>query len=426
MTDDGAWEQQTVRARRGSRRGALVALGLVAAGALWVWAGSTPFGESGVRSPEPVERTPVEPAGEWRELPDGPVGPRTGATAAVLDGDGGTGEAVIWGGTAAPSAPLGAALDADAGRWRELPEAPLEPRVHHAAVWTGEEFLVWGGRARHGPGGAGGRELGDGAAYDPIDDAWRPLPRAPIPGRVHHRMVWTGSEAIVWGGRGEGFRADGAAYDPARDAWRTIRDAPIEARARHAAVAGDGELLVWGGEGEGGQRFAGGARYFPRLDTWSVTPPADTGRADATAVWNAGASAAAGGSETSDTSAGSPVGGQMIVWGGVPIGDEPDPLRAYDPMRASWHRLTAPPLAPRSDHAATWTDDALFIWGGRTSRPLEDGAVWDHAQGFWRPLPPPPLGGRVGANAVWTGEEVLVLGGFGGERPGRSMAWRPD
>jgi hypothetical protein len=46
--------------------------------------------------------------------------------------------------------------------------APVATRVDHAAVWTGRELLVWGGRdARH--------NLADGAAYEPRLNRWRPI-----------------------------------------------------------------------------------------------------------------------------------------------------------------------------------------------------------------------------------------------------------
>ena len=57
-----------------------------------------------------------------------------------------------------------------------------------------------------------------GSAYDPAADRWEPLPAAPLTPRARAAAVWTGREFIVWGGEGdENHRAqfdDGAAYTP--------------------------------------------------------------------------------------------------------------------------------------------------------------------------------------------------------------------
>ena len=51
------------------------------------------------------------------------------------------------------------------GTWRMLPAAPIDARTAFS-VWTGEEMIVWGSTDR------ADRRL-DGAAYDPITNAWR-------------------------------------------------------------------------------------------------------------------------------------------------------------------------------------------------------------------------------------------------------------
>jgi hypothetical protein len=106
-----------------------------------------------------------------------------------------------------------------------LPDAGLESREGAAAVWTGREYLVWGGWR-------GGSPAADGAAYDPVSDTWSPIPEAPIQGRQSHVAAWTGAEMVVWGGSvlppgaGQGGLFDGAIYDPTTGAWRPIAAAP--------------------------------------------------------------------------------------------------------------------------------------------------------------------------------------------------------
>jgi hypothetical protein len=116
-----------------------------------------------------------------------------------------------------------------------LPDAGLGAREGASGVWTGRQYLVWGGWRSYFP--------TDGAAYDPGAQTWTPIPEAPIRGRQGHVSVWTGSEMIVWGGSGlppgrgappgseDGPLTDGAAYDPLAGIWRPIASAPAVARA---------------------------------------------------------------------------------------------------------------------------------------------------------------------------------------------------
>lgn len=52
---------------------------------------------------------------------------------------------------------------------------------------------MWGGAQA-----TGAFFLGDGAAYDPAADRWRPLPAAP--GRFIPTAQWSGRELLVWAG----------------------------------------------------------------------------------------------------------------------------------------------------------------------------------------------------------------------------------
>jgi hypothetical protein len=46
-------------------------------------------------------------------------------------------------------------------RWEELPQAPIEKRCYHTAIWTGKEMIIWGG------GGHGSKCFADGASLRP-------------------------------------------------------------------------------------------------------------------------------------------------------------------------------------------------------------------------------------------------------------------
>jgi hypothetical protein len=175
-------------------------------------------------------------------------------------------------------------------RWELLPRAPIPPRAGADAVWTGTEVIVWGGHTDVSSSRSGVR--GDGAAYDPATRQWRILPDAPIGPRNEHAAVWTGTEMLVWGGkrpegRGPAGWADGAAYDPARDAWRSIPDAPIGTRVDAGVTWTGKELVVIGGGPAGGpgDRDAIGAAYDPIGNRWRLLP--DLGFDSHTGAWTA-------------------------------------------------------------------------------------------------------------------------------------------
>lgn len=154
----------------------------------------------------------------------------------------------------------------------ELPEAPLEGRSDHSGVWTGTEFIVWGGSSGTK---VDGSAYADGAAYDPADDSWRSIAPAPLAGRSRHAAAWTGTEMIVWGGTerraGTGGLLDGAAYNPATDQWRPIAPAPAGSDRTYARSAVVDDLVVFAG-GSGPTTNPGASKvlvYDTTGDTWT-------------------------------------------------------------------------------------------------------------------------------------------------------------
>jgi N-acetylneuraminic acid mutarotase len=163
--------------------------------------------------------------------------------------------------------------DPQTDSWRPMSRlnAP-EPRSQMAAVWTGEEMLVWGGWTD------GGACPGTGGSYNPRTDSWTPLPieGAPV-GRMDPAFVWTGRELIVWGGfmtDGERSCGSGGRYDPETRKWRPLSadGAPLSVRGAAAVWTGK-EMLVWGGAHLDGSTpvnvgLRSGSRYNPDSDTW--------------------------------------------------------------------------------------------------------------------------------------------------------------
>ncbi len=83
-------------------------------------------------------------------------------------------------------------------------------REGHVAVWTGSRMLVWGGYS-----GAYAQCYVQGASYDPAADAWQAMSATDAPAaRFEHSGVWTGNRFIVWGGRESGTFDTGGRFTP--------------------------------------------------------------------------------------------------------------------------------------------------------------------------------------------------------------------
>lgn len=359
-----------------------------------------------------VKVTPVDPGPStasrgpegWDLLPDAPIQARRDHVA-VWTGK----EMLIWGGTdGEQDFDDGAAYDPAAGTWRTIPAAPIEGRADASAAWTGDRMLVWGGS-----------DLTDGAELDPATGQWTKLPKSPLVARLGSTTVWTGQEMIVWGGENVAKNefvdlADGAAYDPVERTWRKIAPGP-SAREEHTAVWTGSHMIVWGGrdeleEGEEDvRRLADGAAYDPKSDEWTELPPAPiSARNDhAAAVWT---------------------GDVMFVWGGMVDAPVTGPYNAveaesrdgatYDPDAKKWSGTGDVPAMLHSYVTAVWTGREVVLWGGSGGEGgSADGAAFDPDTRTWRATAPSPLTGRTGHTAVWTGDKMLVWGGSKGELP---------
>jgi hypothetical protein len=318
-----------------------------------------------------------------------------------------------------PTAGPGAAPGRDT--WRRIADGPLTPRRGHAAVWTGADILVWGGKARvDQPGELDGmRWTADGAAYDPARDRWVALPAAPIAGRERHAAAWTGTELVVWGGQrprqGPDVHpdgapvdlvtvADGAAYDPATHTWRTLPDAPV---AGVEAIWTGRELVVWQ-EGSYNDQAAPlrGAAYDPSADHWRKLAPAPVpvGYARTQAVIDDG---------------------RLFV---ATYRDDTPPERPgchaaiYAPTTDTWQPVDGCPVAGLSGPRAAWTGQEVALLsigpeaydGGQVDpypRPVPTQSIYEPSTGSWRQPPAKPNEGTVGMFypvPVWTGQEILL------------------
>jgi N-acetylneuraminic acid mutarotase len=329
----------------------------------------------------------------WTRLPSADAPSARASHAAVWTGQ----RMVIWGGlSAAPTktpASGGAQYDPSGARWFSMSSADVPARAQLLAGWSGLQVLVWGGGDQEGHTAQGQR----GARYEPAADAWSAmaLDGAPV-GRTNSSSIWTGEEFLVWGGvtrqlPGRSYLSDGGRYAPATNTWRSLATAEEpSARFNHSAIWTGSEMIIWGGQGTPDAERTGGA-YDPRTDRWTrklSSPSSISSFERHTAVWT---------------------GREMIVWRGSGA--------AYDPGADRWRELSglnAP--SARTHHTAIWTGTHMIVFGGRSEDGLKlsDGGLYDPAADAWTPLAtcgaPTP---RSGHTAVWTGVAMIVWGGLG-------------
>lgn len=315
--------------------------------------------------------------GEWEPVPPSPIGPRMNAMAAsderrvvVLGGeaeaengqqtfpqDGAVYDVARRSWTTVPPPPLddvdsiqmlddgrlmavrgypiaAAFYDFAAKEWTATPNAPLRPRNLEAAVWTGEQLLVWGGWSQQG-------ERGDGALWTP-GGGWRVMAVSPLAPRTEFAWAWTGDRLLVWGGgagsaingENEQVFGDGAAYDPATDTWRRMADSPLEPRQGVDGLWVEGELIVGGG-------YGAATPVEDAKPQVHRSPPTEECDGSSCRV-TAGATV-----ELPDLS----VDGENFVDGAV-----------YDPAADEWRRV---PLPPKGSRGLAGIGHGRFIAAGR-------------------------------------------------------------
>jgi hypothetical protein len=263
-----------------------------------------------------------------------------------------------------PDRPALAAIERLETGWTRL--APPPGRRYSAAlVWIGTGLVLWGGDSRND-----GLHHADGSVWDPLADAWTPLPSSPLSGRSQPAAVWTGRELLVWGGLGPEPKADGAAYDPAARTWRMLPPAPLDPRAPVVAVWTGDELVVWGDTSRE-RPAADGAAYNPETDAWRAIASAPAALNEATGVWT----------------------GREVVVVGAELDNANRPetktalALAYDPAADVWRRLPDPPLLPHATTAAATPDGEVVAWDY-----VLESATWLAARGArWQPEVDVPL-----------------------------------
>ena len=193
----------------------------------------------------------------WTDLPSLPE-PRAGAAGAILP----DGRLLVAGGEvdAAPTAST-LLLEPGGTEWTEGAEMPHAQAHMGVAVIDGRVHLFGGSATEHGA---------DVLIFNPATQAW--TLGAPMPAAASHAAAAAlDGVAYVFGGRAE--RGDPSTstasvnrYDPVADAWQPLPDMP-SAGSNLTATPVDGRLWVIGGQAA---EFQGAvATYDPATQAWT-------------------------------------------------------------------------------------------------------------------------------------------------------------
>lgn len=286
-------------------------------------------------------------------------------------------------------------------------------------LWTGSEYLVWGGQA-----GSDAHQRADGWRYDPATMEVREVPIAPIGPRDSAAGVWTGEEMIVCCGRGVGGHdttpgnaydtATAAAFDPGTNRWRVLASPPPDAAGYVIGSVWTGaEMLVVVQTGDPRVALAGHGiallAYRPDGDRWERRAQPPPGDRFGQATW------------TGDRLV-------MVTAEGA--------ASAYDPAANAWARLPAFP----GDHrpawgSVAWVDGQIIAWGADAA---DDTAAVGYrlrpGERTWRPMAPAPIppidyyDGVFGSQTIMADPvrgRIVVLPVHGNERSGGGTGTEP-
>lgn len=381
-------------------------------------------------------------------------------------------EMFVWGGAANSGTAVlndGKLYNPATNGWRNIAASPLQPRRDFSAIWTGSEVLVWGGTR---PGVA---NLNDGALYHPATDTWRMMSsvNSPAPRQEVGQSVWTGKEFITWGGVTVGAGNHGGRYDVASDTWIPFNTPNLDPIYEGAAVWSGSKVYYVQGRYSSAyvnEQFSGsysGLSFDPANNKWDYLPAAPITQTWMPHTWTGTelltfATFRDGNDRTvlsfkpetesyfyakttppSDNwtvratketpnaplprinaYAGTPqrsvwTGSKWLVWGLETLAGSTTVLlnsgAAFDPANNNWQTMS-PTNAPgsRSAFSVVWTGSKAIYWGGysTTNSYLADGKSFDPSANTWSAVTATGApSGRNRHSAVWTGTEMIVWGG---------------
>jgi len=414
------------RARRGRRRQRMVGIGAVMALVLAAAVAIPPLLDRKDGTVDLATGTAEEFRPGWTRLPDPPLRPRTGATAATV-GD----EVVVVGGTqqfcrplasctpestgepGVPSSNLtdGAAFNLRTRKWRSISPAPVGFRNAQAVVVDGAMVLAACEPTICEDGLSRGR-LSALLRYRPATDRWEELPSPPSGGSYLLSKLGGSLVAYVpYGSEPYGSeRRPDWRLDEAKGIWSQLPDDPLPPLAQRQMVAAGDDLVLLGLEiNEPGS--AAVARLDGPTGTWTTLPPAPASYFNAwyidgkvVLIGQAGAGAGGG---IFDLASG--------VWNPLPKWPVADtPAGAVGPTSSGFQSLSGWVLDVAS---GIWTDELeadarnaavtsfgrrLFRFGGEASAGKPSGELLGDA---WVWTPPDP---RVASPADGITDPSLV------------------
>lgn len=283
-------------------------------------------------------------------------------------------------------------IDGPGSEWIRVPDSPLSPRSGASIGWTGDEIVVFGGWTAMCPPGAdcmGPEELPyrDGAAYDPIQQRWRPIADAPLPINRTSTVTLNGeifALAASWAnGSNVATPRTLLRYDAPADRWRTY---DLPSSAGQGIVATDSTVIVYSTSSNGHPEDV---EFDPETETWAEVPDDPVGPSyDRLFVWADQTLVLFAKSSTASSSPTSPTLTQTARLDG----------RAWTDMLSEgpFHSWWAIPDGSRVVLAQLGCSD------GGDSNPFERcvsaGGVLDLETWAWSELPNAPLTGEEGLN----------------------------
>lgn len=308
-------------------------------------------------------------------------------------------EVLVWGGHAGDFPALtnqGSIYDPVTDSWRAttIDVSTPSPRKEHTTIWSGTEFIVWGGHDMQ-------QSFADGARYLPSTGTWTSIPcESNCPeSRYGHFSVWTGSEMMIWGGTdGTVGRNGGALFNPSSGRWRTISTTGAPESVSDTPLWTGSQLLI-----RQSRPTEAWFEYQPASDRWVFVREAEALRPDAPVlVWT---------------------GREAVAWGrdhGVP---EETTGGRLDPALGRWRGMTKlGALTPRSDVTVTPVGSFALLWGGsRSGRcfyKINDGALYDPVVNRWQTMtssrfvPEPTCSGQAVTIDLGRWHNVIFWGGY--------------
>lgn len=276
---------------------------------------------------------------------------------------------IVWGGCGDNSACSalrsdGAIYDVQTRSWKKIPNPSFtfSGRTKAVSVWTGKEFLIWGGEGIDA--NKARMTLNDGAAYNPDTKTWRKLSASPLPATLHAQAVWTGKVMAIYGGCAmqslqqfcSNLSNKLGLYDPASDKWDLVDSSSMsngrDGRFMHTMTYIPQMNQLWIVGGQDAHQFLGEGLVF-QLSTrkWTNIPDSGFPRGRHTSVWN---------------------GRELLVFGGVhtnlsTFNDDLVSLSASSSQRLSWQNLLSHDgtLAVMGN-SSLWTGSFMLKFGGQT------------------------------------------------------------